>query len=141
ARVARSRCSALALLLLSWLVPAQVQAHDPGLSAASVTVTASRVAFRLLVNDADLRPTRRAAPGCDARDVLIVHSGEATRPVTVRCVRHDATHTAFVGELEGVDGALSVELTLLSELPRGHRCFVRVLDDRGMAISEQLVQH
>lgn len=128
----RSPVTAL-LFALALLTAARAHAHDPGLSSATLREDARGGRFSIVAHDTDLPEARRArARSCAAPGVLALRSGEREIAVTTRCHAHDAGHTEFEVRFEApADRALTLELTLLAELARGHRSFLRVLDASG----------
>ncbi|MDD9970393.1 MAG: HupE/UreJ family protein, partial [Myxococcales bacterium] len=76
--------------------------------------------------------------------VLAVAGPEGTRVVReASCRAHDDRHTAFEGtfSIPAEAGPLSVDLTLLAELPRGHRSYMRVTDGSGVAVARAMLRH
>jgi hypothetical protein len=136
----RLGCHAAALSL-SLALASIARAHDPGLSSITVSQRASRGHFSVVVHDAELPERRRArSAACSADGVLSVSVAGRPLGVEAACRAHDPEHTAFEGTFDAsVSGPLALELTLLSELPRGHRSFLRVLDLDGRSAMQRLL--
>jgi hydrogenase/urease accessory protein HupE len=129
-------------VLMFALAPAPgALAHDPGLSALTLHQLGNRVEFSVVVNHADLAADRRAtAPRCSAAGVLSVKLDGRDLPIDGSCRLRDAQHTAFEGWFSVPQAAeLSVRLGWFDELPRGHRCFARLLDARAAPIARGML--
>jgi HupE / UreJ protein len=137
----RASLREFAVLMLA-LVPASgALAHDPGLSALTLRQLRDRVEFSVVVNHADLAAERRAtAARCSAAGVLSVKLAGRDLPIDGSCRLQDAQHTAFEGWFSLPQaGELSFRLGWFDELPRGHRCFARLLDARGTTIARGML--
>lgn len=123
--------------------PPSARAHDPGLSSLTLSLhqAGSSAGAQLIVNDADLSGRRRAHAGrCDGEGVFAFTLGQQPLAASVRCTAHDARHTRFEASVAvGSAGALQLTLPLLRELPRGHRCFARVLDASSAVKTERML--
>ena len=135
-----SRCAWIAAALLFVTAPS-ARAHDPGMSTFTLTRAPEGVEFSLIVNHADLSSARQAsAATCDAQRVLSASLDGDSVPVQVSCRLHDEQHTAFEGEITSASGGLlSLQLTLLDELPRGHLAHARVLSATGAVETQRLL--
>jgi len=129
--------SLLLVALAPWNV-VHVRAHDPGLSTLTLAEASGGFAFRLVIPNEALPESRRAAlPRCRGEGVLsLVRQGAPPRPLAASCRDLAGHQTAFEGTLRE-QGA--VVLSLLDELPRGHRSFARVLDLQGAVRLERLL--
>lgn len=137
------RGALLVAVLIALTVTRVARAHDPGMSALSVTLgAAGRVAVvQLIVSDVDLLPQRRAhGGGCDTTGVLSFALASRALTPGVRCSAHGTDHTRFEATLSlPGPGALDVALPVLRELPRGHRCFARIVKAGSTLRREQIL--
>ena len=136
---------AVAAFAVCCVTATHARAHDPGLSAVTITLAGSQGHYRLVVNNADL-PAGRGGGGavCRAGQVLAVAGPGGMRAVReASCSAHDDRHTAFEGDFTALPGAgpLPVDLMLLAELPRGHRSYMRVTDGAGAAVVRGMLRH
>ncbi|HEY6879506.1 MAG TPA: HupE/UreJ family protein [Polyangiales bacterium] len=126
--------------LLIFLCAARAFAHDPGLSMLTVAAERGQLVFRLVVRTVDLPLTRRGdRPGCSGAGVLANVQRADAPALAAHCRAVDAEHTAFEGTLPPDRGGTELSIALLSELPRGHRTFARVLDTAGRTKSERML--
>lgn len=131
--MARSLSAALLALALLSLAVGRARAHDPGLSALTVIERADGLSLQLVVRSVDLTLARRDGPrGCLGDGVIAEVQAGRAHPVALRCRPLDDAHTMFEGTLTRLGSAPSaLSLTLLEELPRGHRTYVRIVDEAG----------
>jgi len=125
--------AALLALLLTSLATGRARAHDPGLSSLTIEPVAEGLSLRLVVRSADLTLAgRTGGDGCLGSGVLAELDAPALQAVSMECRALDDAHTVFEGMLLGPsDTPRALSLTLLDTLARGHRTFVRVLDEAG----------
>jgi HupE/UreJ protein len=137
-------------------IASSARGHDPGLSTAALKLfpdyleaeaTFARADIeRLVLLDADRdgrvnpKELERARPDLEelARNSFNVPSADAinTEPA-FRLDENDNFHIARIFRTPGPK--LIVESPLIKRLPRGHRQFVRVLDDQGATLAEALL--
>jgi len=147
------------LLVLLILATASAFAHDPGLSAVRLKIDANKIAARLtfarpdiaiiapMDADRDGRVTRSefdaARPRLEslARESLAVRvDGSELSPaaVTVHLDEGDAIH--FDLEFPAARGAkLVLRSLLIDKLPRGHRQFLSLLDERENSRAQRML--
>ena len=149
----RSWLGRVAAVLLG--IASSARGHDPGLSTAALKVlpdylegeaTFARADIERLVHlDADRNgmvsseELERARPSLEVltRTFFNVPGVNAITNSAFRLDERDNFHMS--GIFRGQDSKLVVESPLIRQLPRGHRQFVRVLDDQGAAIVEALL--
>ena len=159
-RRAGRRWAILGLAGLSlWVGPSPSFAHDPGLSSGRVRLLPGRVETELTFARADLEklvPLDADGDGevtprelASAQRTLERLAGEAwairtddrVLAVTAPSVRFDGTNNVHLSGVSSVPapGRISFQSLLLSRLPRGHRQFVTVLDQKNGVVTEALL--
>jgi HupE / UreJ protein len=138
-------------------IASSARGHDPGLSTAALKIfpaylegeaTFARADIERLVHlDADRDGTvssdelERARPDLEAltRNFFNVAGVNAITNIepAFRLDESDNFHMSGIFRAQGLK--LVVESPLIRQLPRGHRQFVRVLDDQGATIAEALL--
>jgi hydrogenase/urease accessory protein HupE len=124
-------------------------AHDPGLSAALITLDKHRVLARVSLAPADAEALRQAGTlpnqnqryrvvdDMAANAIEIVSDGGVLSPAEARFESDDSGGVSFVLAFERAQGAsLVIRSPLIERLPRGHRQYIRVVDAAGVTISD-----
>ena len=149
-----------ALLVCSWLAfGAWVQAHDPGLSTATLKIADERLKAQLTFAPADLQPL---LPMDVDQNGQVTPAEFAVTRVRLRELAWDALEVRFDGQRLpatdvvvqlGDDDNLQIQLnfpfrvathftvrsTFLGDLPLGHRQYLSLQDDRGNVLGESLL--
>jgi hydrogenase/urease accessory protein HupE len=150
---------------LSWLtalfisVASLALAHDPGLSTAALKISSDRVEAEIVFARADIEALvpldadhdgnvspeewDGARPELEplVREALNVRVNAAAIAITepsFHIDQNDNFHMAGIFRAHGAK-TLTVQSPLIKRLPRGHRQFVTLLDDKGIALAEALL--
>ena len=148
----------LALLMLVGL-PAGAWAHDPGLSAAEVRLSATQVVVSLSIARSDV--TSVLASGSGLNGALIESEWDALRPhleqfgrnaielmiedralapESVEIQTDDSTGVSFLISYDREVGSLiRIRSATIKTLPRGHREYVSVIDEHGTKLGERVL--
>jgi hypothetical protein len=132
------------LALLNWVfLTCSLQAHDPGLSTATVDLGADRIAIHLgfAISDlASLGISPEDQPALEALATRAVSwiSAEGAEPLKVISIRKaDANSVEFLIAAPDVPGEF--HSLLLAELPLGHRQLLTLRDYRGQTQRTKLL--
>jgi len=148
----------LALLVLVGL-PAGARAHDPGLSAAEVRLSATQVVVRLSIAYSDIESV--LAMTGDLNGALIAGKIDAVRPqleqlgrnaievliedralasTSVEIGTDESGAVSCVISYDGEAGSrLRIRSAMMKTLSRGHRQYVSVFDEHGKKLCEKLL--
>lgn len=152
-------CSAGWLAALFISVAGFAQAHDPGLSTASVKIFPDRLDAEVIFARADIEALappdanhdgkvgseqwERARPGLEplVREALVARVNGAAISITEPRFQLDENNNFHIAGIFRVHGAkaLTVESPLITRLPRGHRQFISLLDGHGIILAEALL--
>jgi hypothetical protein len=127
-------------LLLSLAIP--VQAHDPGLSAADVSIEPNQMRAHLLFARADILSLARASDldQIAAQALLVRVDGREVAPVRVSVQRDDPADFQFLLSYRLPQaGQLDIDSLLLPRLARGHRQYMALRDQHGNVIAERVL--
>ena len=158
------RCQRPAIIILASpilisLMALEVEAHDPGLSAADVRIEASRVVANLTLargdvetivgidsnHDGEISPSEFDAVrpkledlGASALDLRIDGRSASVSSASVRSGESNAIHFTVSFEREA-GSEVSVRSLLVARLARGHRQYVSIADDQGNKLGERIL--
>ena len=150
---------------LGWLtalfitVASLARAHDPGLSTAALKIFPDRLDAEVIFARADIEALEpldanhdgkvsseeweRARPNLEplVRDALTVRVNDAAIAITEPSFQLDENNNFHIVGIFPVHDAkaLTVESPLIKRMPRGHRQFISLLDDKGMTLAEALL--
>jgi hydrogenase/urease accessory protein HupE len=147
------------LTALFMSVASLARAHDPGLSTAALKIFSDRLDAEVIFARADIEALvpldanhdgkvspeewNRARPKLETlvRESLNVLVNEATVVISESSFHLDESNNFHMAGIFPAHGAkaLTVESSLVKRLPRGHRQFVSLLDDKGVTLAEMLL--
>ena len=151
--------------LLGWLtalfitVTSLARAHDPGLSTAALKIFSDRLDAEVIFARADIEALvpldanhdgkvspeewDRARPKLETlvREPLNVLVNDAAVAITEPSFHLDENNNFHMAGIfpAQVAKTLTVESPLIKRLPRGHRQFISLLDDKGVTLAEALL--
>jgi hydrogenase/urease accessory protein HupE len=131
----------LRILFALFIAAGVLQAHDPGLSSATITIGSDEVAVQLLLAPADLEGLRDSSPETVAKTGIELKSaaGETlpARTFEKAVAGEDAEIQLRYPRLDGAH--LLYRAPIIAQLPFGHRQVLTVRDTSGALLSSRLL--
>ena len=126
-----------ALLIVCWLLvwTTTAHAHDPGLSVLTLRLGATEISARLIISESETAAVPARGPVrlvCDGRELTA-----SPYSINITTNGQDVVWNFSWARLAGRE--LEIYGVALATLPRGHRQFVKVVDEKDAPLSTTLL--
>jgi hydrogenase/urease accessory protein HupE len=139
-----SRRKWLACLIAITGLTASAQAHDPGLSSATLTVGDREITAAVIFNARDIASASAGKPAANpslAPDILLLRVAGKAIPTKLDAVERDQNANVVfrLSYIRPTSGPIELSSGIIDRLPFGHRQFVSIHSATGVSLGDHFL--